>query len=163
MELVLRIPEGFTRHQTGEGVLHLAPDESWGVLVTPVAPAQPEPTAWMRRALEHDAPAGAAAKILGTSTITTEAGWPVTLVEAELGDERRIVAYLAVFDLCAGIVSRLLGRGGGGDTAWRMATLELVTWARVDLGESHAEPACLAHLLDGVVEPTPQGSTPIVD
>jgi hypothetical protein len=153
MEMVIPVPEGFVRRAADEGTLWVAPDGSWALFVTPLVASRPEPLAWMRRAAGHESSAGAAVELEEPRSEVTEDGWPMTLLEARVGAEQRLVAYLQALDYGGGVVVRARPEAAPG---WRATALALLAKARPDF--SGGGVACLAHLLDGLAEVKASGA-----
>lgn len=146
--MILRIPlgDGWTSKPAEDGVLHVKGVASLSALRIREQPD--DPVLWMRHTALKGAPAGTTYTLSPATKLTTAAGWPAIVQEAELVgpsfSERRIVALYAFLDYAAGAVARI----GGGDQALRAEILDSLGNATPDWGAQ--ETATLARVFDGV-------------
>lgn len=149
MRLSIPTPPDWTRRRVADGELLRAPDRALELLVFPIGGAKPDPEAWLRAALIHRTrQADPRPTNVETAHFETAAGWPAILIEATIGTEARLVAYLSFLDYAATVIAIC---GDPSITGWRERVLGVLAAATPDFSGDRI--VCLA---DVVGNPPPR-------
>jgi len=151
MKLILPVPPDWEQRVVEDGILYQAPSQIFGMLVTPMGAAQPDPESWIRlaflyRAKEDDGEP----RDLTLSRFATADGWGVIVVDGVLGTQARFVAYLAFLDYACTVIG--MCRDAQQQSTWRDEVLALVAQAHPDFTEDRV--VCLADQLGSQPPPT---------
>ena len=150
MKLDVPIPDHWEVRRVEDGALYQAPSKVFGILVTPLGPAHPDPDLWIHHAFVNRARDDAAeARVLGSAPFRTAAGWSGILLEGEVGSQARLVIYLAFMDYAATVIA--MCRMPDLIPTWRDEVLALVAQATPDFTSDAI--VCLAHQLGGAPPP----------
>jgi len=144
MKLVLPVPPDWEHRVVEDGILYQAPSQIFGMLVTPLAAAQPDPESWIRDAFLYRAKQGdGEPRDLTLSRFATVDGWAVIVIDGLLGTQARCVAYLAFLDYACTVIG--MCRDAAQQPTWRDQVLALVAQARPDFTADRI--VCLADQL----------------
>jgi hypothetical protein len=143
MRLILPIPPDWPPRKVGDGVLHLSPVGTFGMMVMPLTATHEDPETWVEQALVLRDRDGKTARNTKMSRLVTEAGWVATLLEGEVGVEARLVAYFMFFDYAATVIA--VCRDPAQRPSWRDEALAILAGARPDFSQEGV--VCLAQQL----------------
>ncbi len=73
---------------------------------TALFPLPADPARWLQARLREDAPADAAPRTIAVNDLQTTDGWPATMVEAQVGDETRLIVIYAFLSWAGAVIVR---------------------------------------------------------
>lgn len=154
MKLELSLPVNWEQRAVDEGVMLQAPSKISGMLVTPIEPARLDPEEWVKRAFMYRArDEDGAPRNQKLSPFAMDTGWAGLRLDGDLGEQARMVLYLAFMDYAVTVVG--MCRRPAELPAWRDDIVALIASAKPNFTDD-TQLLCLAHQLGA----PPPRSTP---